>query len=194
MVTQDWLDDDPQKPILELERPDGKLVDIEIGSGDPTKPWQKELSEEDEKRLDHEGRPVAMGQLWSQAHTGFYLTVLGARAGNETHDAQRGAFGADRRVSGRALKLDGIHGDVFLFIGVSFGLPKFNVETIGGALEIPADLDIDPAKKEYVTSWLVDHVRTVGLRLGVRVEKDKLDGLAVWCVNTADDAIRAVWL
>ncbi len=153
------------------------MKDIHVGLGDPTKPI---LTEEEEKRVDGDHRPILTGLLWSAAHTGLYLTVFGANPSN-------GPLGCNRPYRGNAMILN----DMALFVGVTRGLPSFSLEGHGASLELPVDLGLDELKQRYVMDWMIDTAKEVFVGLGhPGLIEEKSTQLAIWLFVTANDAIN----
>jgi hypothetical protein len=105
------------------------------------------LSEDDEKSIDEEGRPIIGGKLWSQAHTGAYLCVA-VVYGDQDISTGKTMIGY-RKLGGKATDERYVH------IFCSIGKPKINQRYAGACLEVPSDLGDDEIKQKYVTEWVL---------------------------------------
>jgi hypothetical protein len=123
---------------------------------------------DDDKRMDEKGNVVVDGQLWSQSHTGLWLSLLGTRGGL----APIGVISIAEEMT--------TVGGLNVALVTTFGKPQWTTETIGQAIEIPSDLGQDPSKREYMTAWILrpaDNVRDIHLiRCGELVPRDSRRG------------------
>ena len=153
------------KPEEDLPKP---IVD----QGHPLDPNRGVLmSEDDEKRMDEQGRPIVDGLLWSKAASGAYMFVTASREfiGSNSHTL----IGASCIEKGL--------GGIKLTIGCTIGAPSFSVHTAGACLEIPTDLGRDDIKQSYIAQWLA-HTSAEALALmGVNLGGDPI--LAARCAQ-----------
>jgi len=134
---------------FDIEMPDGTTKKGYVGLGDPRNPYNGQLlSEDEEKRIDAEGKHVIQGAPWSETSTDLYLSVLAA-PGPVTLD--RKIFGGTSVGVNTALTKGA---DLRVFLGTTLGRPVVGVTCYGAALELPVDLGSDPLKRRYVTEWI----------------------------------------
>ena len=158
-----------------------------VGHGHPMDPNRGQLmSEDDEKRIDEQGRPIVDGLLWSRAASGAYLFVVASRepAGSNSHTLI-GASCIEKNLGG-----------VKLTIGCTIGKPSFNVATAGACLELPNDLGTDGTKRDYIAQWLAHTCAEALALMGVTLGADPiLAGQCAADVATAGNtAINALGL
>jgi hypothetical protein len=119
-----------------------------VEHGHPMDPNRgKLLTEDDEKRIDEEGRPIAEGDLWSQAHTGAYLCVAVVYGDKP--------LSADKTMIGHQVFGGPTTDQRKLHVFCAIGKPKMNQQYAGACLELPGDLGRDRAKQQYVTEWIM---------------------------------------
>ena len=116
-----------------------------VGHGHPLDPNRgKLLSVDDEKRVDEEGRPIAEGLLWSEAHTGAYLCLALTREdGLSISNTPIGYHTTNKNLQ---------HSHIHVFCSV--GKPKINQSYVGACIELPSDLGRDSTKQLYITEWI----------------------------------------
>ncbi len=148
------------------------LPDPIVGQGHPLDPNRgKVLSEDDEKRIDEQGRPIVDGLLWSKAASGAYLWVT----------ASREAVGSNSHTLIGASCIKKNLGGVQLTLGCAIGVPTFSVPTAGACLELPTDLGRDAAKRDYVAQWLAHTAAESLVIMGVDLGGDPI--LAGQCAS-----------
>ncbi len=101
------------------------------------------MTEDDEKRIDDQGRPIVDGLLWSKAASGAYIFVVVSKETLTSNKTLIGATLIEKQLDGRKLS-----------IGCTIGKPTFGVTHYGACLEIPTDLGRDGIKRDYVAQWL----------------------------------------
>ena len=120
------------------------LPDPIVGHGHPLDPNRGVLmSEDDEKRIDEEGRPIVGGLLWSKAASGAYIFVAVSEEALVSNKTLIGATTITKMIA-----------PLRLSIGCTIGKPTFTVPQVGACLEIPTDLGQDGIKRDYVAQWL----------------------------------------
>jgi hypothetical protein len=158
-----------------------------VGQGHPLDPNRGQvLSEDDEKRMDDQGRPIAEGLLWGKAGTGLYLCIA----------VTKGIPWVDRPLIG------GTHTDVSkklrLTLGVAHGRPRLQQEFWGAALELPVDLGRDKVKRQYVVEWLKDTVleaiEACESATGAPARAGSVTELGLWVAAAAETAIHKAGL
>ena len=157
-----------------------------VGVGHPN--FQADLSEADQRKIDEKGRPVVLGEPWSEAATDLWLTVF-VPAMKHIFLTAEGRLGADRTVRGQALGLpDGRSLGLF----VSLGKPTFSLPGYGASLELPSDLARDELKVRYVTEWFLDTTKESVSAAGGNLEH--LKAIAGEAVLVVEKAIREAGL
>lgn len=159
-----------------------------VGHGHPLDPNRGQLlSEDDERRVDEKGRPIASGLLWGNSHTGAYICVAVCKDGD---------WGASKTCIGHTATekyLDGRRIHVFC----SVGKPKITVPYFGACLELPSDLGRDDTKQQYVTEWVAATAAESIVKAGCRtlVGDPILQGqIAQWVAMSANEAINKLGL
>ena len=162
---------------------DDKAWDRPIHTGIGQPGYKKDLSAEDEKRVDDKGNLVVHKEPWSYVPTGLYLTIYGTHSKDMT--VNRKFYGSRIIVNGKGFCIGVMTTD---------GKPTFNVDAWGASLELPADLAKDELKKAYVSEWIIETVKEIlgGAEQGIANEH--LDDLPVWLVVQSDAAIRKTGL
>jgi hypothetical protein len=162
------------------------MDNISTGVGNPLSPYTEELlSVEDEKRLDDKGDLITSGLLWSQSHTDTYMWIALWRGTELTQLVPGGKGQSD-------ISLEMLWSGWSLSIGISPGRPRFNLGTIGAALEVPSDLGEDPIKSQYIAEWIGDTIAECLGTAGLRTSSDKLKDLGLLVSTAADRAIGTV--
>ena len=169
-------------------------MEIDVKWGHPNDPNRGQLlTEDDEKRMDAEGRPIVDGLSWSEAATGLYLFV-GVADGPLT-------FGA--RVSGAsAERIPGT--SKWMSVGVLNGKASADKHWAGASLEIPSDLGRDHLKQKYVAEWVADTaaeaLALTGCSKAVAMgETDagihtRMSSVGIWVGGAAQKAIESTGL
>ena len=130
-----------------------------VGHGHPMDPNRGVLmSEDDEKRMDDEGRPIALGLLWSKAHSGAYLVVAVTNEPPKTNKTMIGASVLEKGLNNH-----------YLTIACTVGKPQFHMAMTGACLEIPTDLGNDEIKRDYVAQWLAHTAAEALAKAGVQL-------------------------
>lgn len=158
-----------------------------VGHGHPMDPNRGTLlSEDDEKRIDEEGRPIADGILWSEARSGAYVFVA---VSTEPLTADRTLIGAHASAGP---SIQGRH----LTIGCTVGKPTFYQPYTGACLELPTDLGRDEIKRDYVAQWLAHTAAEALGKSGVSLGGDPVIAgrVAQWVAGAANEAINALGL
>ena len=178
---------------VELRDDSGNIVGIaDVGVGDPTSPVHGQLlSVEDEKRLDADGKEVVRGKLWSESHTGLFLTIaLG--------EGPMVALAPQRSGTSFSVPAGIVHGaDYRLFVGVFDNKPPtWGKPVVGAAIELPDDLGQDEIKRKYLTEWIahttVECFENRGIRFQMNHEKlgVAFTKMAAMVCMAAEDSIR----
>jgi hypothetical protein len=163
------------------------LPDPIVGQGHPMDPNRGQLlSEDDEKRIDEEGRPIADGLLWSEAASGAYVFVA---VSSEPLTADRTLIGAHASASPAT---QGRH----MTIGCAVGKPRFHQPFYGACLELPSDLGRDEIKRDYVAQWLANTAAEALVKSGVSLGGDPViaNRVAQWVAGAANTAINELGL
>ena len=163
------------------------MTDLATGVGNPLSPYTDELlSVDDEKGIDDKGLKIVEGLLWSKAATDTYLWVS-LWVGNELTQLVPGGTGQSD------ISLDSIFsGGWSLSLGISQGKPRFNLPTVGAALELPHDLGDDAIKRQYVAEWLSNTVVEALQDRQLDVKDAPLGDLALLIADASNRAIGTV--
>jgi hypothetical protein len=142
---------------------------------------------DDDKRMDEKGNVVVDGQLWSQSHTGLWLSLLGTRGGL----APIGVISIAEEMT--------TVGGLNVALVTTFGKPQWTTETIGQAIEIPSDLGQDPSKREYMTAWILRTMLEIFTLSAAEnwfrgIPAGGEDGFALWLTTAAEGVIRRTGL
>ena len=168
------------------------LDNIEVKIGHPNDPDRGTLrSEDDEKRIDDQGRPVVDGLPWSQAKTDMFLVIA----------VSKGGLVLDRKING--MSYDKIPGsDHFMTVGVTQGKPVPITPFAGSCLELPVDLGSDAKKRQYVAEWVAE-TAVESLQLTGSTPSDpkenqghgsRVSSVGLWVSAATESAIRSVGL
>lgn len=170
------------------KRPEDLPIPV-VGHGHPMDPNRdKLLSADDEKRIDEEGRPVAIGELWSNAKTGAYINIA-VTYGTPT-------LASDKTMLGYAATGKNLD-DRFIHVFCTVGKPKIFQKFVGAALELPSDLGRDAVKQKYVTEWVAATAAEALVKAGVQsIVGDPIlqNQCASWVALSCNNAINRLGL
>ena len=164
---------------------------IKTGVGNPLSPYNNELlSAEDEKRIDDKGNLITQGQLWSEAGTGIYLSVL-IHNRAKVHAATPMVAQVDLDITNAVVSTNpGRHWSMSLMTGV--GKPRFMHDTFGASLELPMDLAEDATKRQYVTEWITNTALEAVSGCDLYMRKDSAKQLGLGVADAAQIVISKV--
>lgn len=125
-----------------------RVPSAQMGHPDPNHPTNR-FKGDDAGLVDYHGRPVVDKAAWSTVPTTLWLYITVSPGVGAPYPEHEDGMKAPRQATWAV-------GGITLAVGCSEGRPKFPGRTYGNALQLPADLARDEAKKTLVMDWLRD--------------------------------------